>query len=109
MGPANAPLVYSTPYRAGTRKKKLKREEVLQMEKAGVAQTALTKRASPIVFIPEMERCIRIFVYHRRLSAFNVLDSYPIPSMDKNIDFLGKAKKSATSDASYGYWQVEID
>lgn len=56
-----------------------------------MALPAVSEWASPAVFVPKENGCVRVFVGYRRLNAITERDSYPIPRMKEVIDSLGIA------------------
>lgn len=104
LNPPDAPPIHSAPYRVGPKQRELEREEVVQMEKNGVAEPAVREWASAIVILPKKDGSLRFCVDYRRLNAVTVRDSYPIPRMDECIDSVGEAKLFITLDANSGYW-----
>lgn len=51
LSPLDALPIHSEPYRAGPRQRELQREEVAQMDKVGVAESAVTECTLPLVFV----------------------------------------------------------
>lgn len=49
------------------------------MQEAGMAKTAVSEWASPVVFVPIKNYSLRFCVDYNRLDAVTVRDSYPIP------------------------------
>lgn len=100
---------HSAPYQAGPKQRKLEREEVVQIEKAGVAEPVITDWASSSGFVPKKNKSFRFCVSSRPLDTATVRDSYSIQRIDEGIVSLGEAKLFITWDASSGYWQTEMD
>lgn len=109
LNSTDAPPTHSAPQQAGSKQRKLEREEVDKMREAGLADPAKTKWALPIVFVPRNDGSLRFFVDYRRLNSVTERDSYSIPRMDESIDSLAKGQIFSTLDANSGYCQPEVD
>lgn len=66
------------------------------MLKAGVAVPATTEWSSPIVFVLKKDGSSQFCVDYRHLNVVTACDSYPLPGMNKYIEFLGKTRKLST-------------
>lgn len=73
----DAPPIHSTPYRAGPKQRELKRKEVDKMQKAGVAEPAMTEWALPIVLVSKKDGSLHFSVDYLRQNAVTDHDSYP--------------------------------
>jgi hypothetical protein len=102
----DAKPVYQAPYRAGVKGRKVEKEEVERMLKAGVIEPANSEWASPVVLITKPDGSIRFCVDYRKLNALTVKDSYPLPRMDECLDSLGDSTIFTTLDCNSGYWQI---
>lgn len=87
-----------------SRKSKLKRCYLTKK-----MEPAQTKRAAPTIFAPRKNGTLHLCVDHRKNSDDTKRDSYPIPCMDKCIDFPGKAAIFSPLDANSGYCKIEIE
>lgn len=65
--------------------------------------------ASPVVLVQKKEDTKMGFcIDYRKTNAVAIRAPYPIPRMDKFIDFLGYGKVFTTLGTNCSYWQVEI-
>lgn len=90
LNPPDAPLIHSAPYRTGPKQRKLERKETSEIQETGVAKTAVTKWASPVLFLSRKD-----FIQHfredcRRHNAVTVRDSYVNLRMIECIDTVGE-------------------
>lgn len=92
LNPSDAPPIQSALYLAGPRRRKLKREEVAQMQKSDVADPAVAKWHLPVVFIPKKDESLRFCVGFRRLNAVTACDSYKKAHLDDYIDFFWRSE-----------------
>lgn len=100
--------LYTPPYRATLKQRKLEREETEQVCETGMAEPAVAERASSIRFVPKKDSSLRFCDDYRRFNAATERESYPIPRMDAFIDLLGEAKMLLTLDASSGCWWIKV-
>lgn len=70
------------------------------MENANIADPAVTHSASPIVFVPEKNKCLSVCVEFCQVTVATVRASYPIPRMDEFIDFFEEATLFSTLNAN---------
>lgn len=78
------------------------------MHEANIAGPAVTKWASPVIFVAKKDDRPRFRVDYRCLNAVTKTDSYSVPWLDKCINLLGKDEAFLTFAASSGYWQKEM-
>lgn len=93
---------------SGLRTKQFEKVEIENVLYQKIIEPPQTERAAPIVCPPKKDGPLRFFVYYREGNALTKRDGYPIPRMDKYLEFLGEAAIFSTVDAKRGYWQVEI-
>jgi hypothetical protein len=71
-------------------------------------ESATCEWASPIVSIPKSDGALRFCSDFRKLNMITVLDTYPLPQIDKCIDSLGYATVFTTLDCDSGYWKIPV-
>lgn len=64
--------------------------------------------AAPVVIVNKPPREPRFCVDFRCLNLLTAKDSYPLPRVDKSLDFLSREKFITTLDLARGYWQVAV-
>lgn len=84
--------IHQMPCNSGPRHGELKKTETDEMLAAEFLEPTNAEWASPIVCAPKKDGSLRTGVDYRKINAVIARDSYPIPRMDKCIDFLGSAK-----------------
>ena len=96
------------PYRLPQAYRETVREELQQMEEAGIIERSSSEWSAPIVLVKKKDGALRMCVDYRRLNAQSRADAYPMPRIDDLLDRLGSAKFLSTLDLSRGYWQVPM-
>ena len=84
------------------------KEELKEIEQAGVIQPSTSEWAALIVLVKKKDGTLRFCVDYRCLNKLSQGDAYPMPRIDELIDRLGKAKYISTLDLARGYWQVPM-
>lgn len=79
------------------------------MLRTEVFEPAEVEWATLLMFATKKDESLRFCVYHRKLFAFPVLNSYFIPRMDDCIDLLSNAAVFSLFNANRSYCQVDID
>ena len=96
------------PYRIPHAFRDTVRDELTEMERAGIIERSSSEWAAPIVLVKKKDSTLRMCVDYRRLNSVSQMDAYPMPRVDDLIDRLGDAKFITTLDLSRGYWQVPV-
>ena len=104
----SAPPSRQPPYRIPHAYRDTIKEELKEMEQAGVIQPSTSEWAAPIVLVKKKDGTLRFCVDYRRLNKLSQGDAYPMPRINELIDRLGKAKYISTLDLARGYWQVPM-
>lgn len=103
LNPSDASSTHSVPHRAEPMKWKLGREQVVKLQKASVAEPAMTKWASPVVFLPKEGGSLRFGINYRRLNIDTERDSYHSPRTDECKDSLREKQVFSALDVKSGY------
>lgn len=109
MSPENSQSIHSAPYRAGPKAREHEWMKIKKMLSQQVIEPAHMSWLAPILFAPRKGGSLPFCVDYRRLTAVTKRDSYPIPCMDKCINYLGEVAVFSTPDANSGNWQVKVD
>ena len=104
----SAPPSRQPPYRIPHACRDTIKEELKEIEEAGVIQPSTSEWAAPIVLVKKKDGTLRFCVDYRCLNKLSQGDAYPMPRIDELIDRLGKAKYISTLDLARGYWQVPM-
>ena len=102
--PLKQPLRRST-----AEEKRIIKEEVNRMLKAGIIEPSQSPWSSPVVLVRKKNGEIRFCVDFRYLNSVTVKDAFPLPRIDDTLDALGGAKWFSTFDLQAGFNQLEID
>ena len=100
--------VRQQPYRLPHAYRDTVKQDLREMEGAGIIRPSSSEWASPIVLVPKKDGTLRMCVDYRKLNAVSEADAYPMPRIDELIDRLGGAKYISTLDLTRGYWQVPV-
>ena len=100
--------VRQQPYRLPHAYRDTVKQDLCEMEEAGIIKPSTSEWASPIVLVPKKDGTLRMCVDYRKLNAVSESDAYPMPRIDELIDRLGGAKYISTLDLTRGYWQVPV-
>ena len=96
-------------YRTSQSEKKVIKEEIDKMLKAGVIKPYTSAWTAPVVLVTKKDGCIRFCTDYRGLNAVTKKDSHPLPRVKDIFDQLGKAKYFSTMDMTTGFWQNPVD
>jgi len=88
--------------------KKITRDKVDQLLKAGIIKPCKGPWASPIVIVHKEGSKPRFCVDYRKLNDVTKKDAYPLPHIDDILDSMGPAKIFSTIDAASGYHQILV-
>lgn len=107
--PPDAGSIYAALCRADPLHPNMKKDEVDQMTKAGVAEKGTIECSSQIDFVPTKDVCLRFCINYRRLNTVTIRDSHQIPRMDECIDSLRGVHYFAAMDGNTEYFQLGMD
>ena len=96
------------PYRLAQAYRDRVKQELEEMQEAGIIEPSNSDWAFPIVLVGKKDGGVRLCVDYRKLNAVSKADAYPMPRVDELIDSLGPAKYITTLDLTRGYWQVPV-
>ncbi|CAI5669498.1 unnamed protein product [Oreochromis niloticus] len=83
-------------------------EKIREMAAAGVIEPSNSPWAAPVVLVGKKDGSPRFCVDFRRLNAVTKKDSYPLPRIDKALDYVSGSSWFSSLDLRSGYWQVEL-
>ncbi len=104
----DAKLVHLAPYRTSPAKKEFIESQSKDMLREGIIEPASGPWAAPVKIVPKQSGEPRFCVDYRALNKLTVKDSYPLPRIDKSLDFLARGTFISTIDLARGYWQVAV-
>lgn len=105
----DSPPVVSSAYRIPYTHIKEIKEEVADLQRAGLVTTSTSEWASPIVHVKKKDGSRRLCVDFKKVNKVTKADPYPMPQIESMIDELADAKYISTLDLTKGYWQVPVD
>ncbi|KAL8583208.1 hypothetical protein ACOMHN_053721 [Nucella lapillus] len=84
------------------------KEEVNQMLKMGVIESATSPYNAPIVLVKKKDGTTRFCIDYRKLNLTTEFDAEPLPDMDGIFAKLGKAQYFRKIDLTKGFWQIPM-
>ena len=110
---ADAPPIYSHPYKKSPEELRAIKTEIERMLKLKIIQPSQSEWGSPCILVrkpPEKGRLQppRFVVDYRRLNSVTQGDGYPLPSISSVLDAVSQGKVFAKCDLVSGYWQISI-
>src|SRR5262249_47163707 len=90
-------------------KKKIIKEEIDKMEKAGVIRKSYGPWASPVVIVDKKDGSKRFCVDYRKLNKITITDAHPLPRIDDLLEQFRTARWFTSLDLASGYWQIEME
>ncbi|KAL8591322.1 hypothetical protein ACOMHN_041663 [Nucella lapillus] len=84
------------------------KEEVNQMLKMGVIESATSPYNAPIVLVKKKDGTTRFCIDDRKLNLMTEFDAEPLPDMDGIFAKLGKAQYFSKIDLTKGFWQIPM-
>ena len=97
------------PYKTNDEKKKIIKEEIEKMEKAGIIIKSYSPWASPVVIIDKKDGSKRFCIDFRKVNDITKTDAHPLPRIDDLLEQFRTARYFSSMDLASGYWQVEMD
>jgi len=101
--------VRSSPYKVPQKLEDEVNKEIERMLDMGIVRQSSSPWASPIVVVPKPDGSIRFCADYRKLNKVTKMDAYPIPSMERMIEKVARAKYISTLDLTKGYWQIPLE
>ena len=110
---ADAPPIYSHPYKKSPEELRAIKTEIERMLKLKIIQPSQSQWGSPCILVrkpPEKGKLQppRFVVDYRRLNSVTQGDGYPLPSISSILDAVSQAKVFAKCELVSGYWQISI-
>ncbi len=107
------PLLHSAPVHQRYRRIPPSEYEVVkahinQLLETNVIRESCSPYASPIVLVGKKDSSLRMCVDYRQLNAKTRKDAFPLPLIEKSLDFLTGAGWFSTMDLVSGYNQVPV-
>lgn len=85
------------------------RNEVADLQEAGLIVPSTSEWASPAIHVNKKDGTRRLCVDFRRLNAVTKKDPYPMPRIEEMLDQLSGAAYITTLDLTKGYWQIPVE
>ena len=96
-------------YRVDEKKKKIIKDEIEKMEKAGVIRKSYGPWASPVVIVRKKDGSNRFCVDYRKINSVTITDAHPLPRIDDLLERFRTAKWFTSMDLASGYWQIKME
>jgi len=100
--------VSQVPRRVTMTQRKIIKEHIEALLKAGMIKPSKSPWASPILLVPKGENTWRMCIDYRMLNAVTKREIYAIPRIDDMIDSLGGSSYFSTLDLASGYFQIPV-
>lgn len=100
--------VFAPSFRVPHALKDTLRQEVAEMQKAGLVLPSRSPWGSPVILVPKKDGTKKLCVDFRKINTLTTPDPYPIPRIDAMIDELAGASFISVLDMTKGYWQVPV-
>ena len=84
-------------------------KEVSHLEKEGFIERSDSPWSAQTVLVKKKDGSWRMCVDYTKLNEKTVIDAYPIPRIDDNLDALSGAKWFTTLDCNIAYHQVPLE
>lgn len=101
--------IQSGLYRADLKQKRTECKKIEEIEKTVNDTPAVTKWATSALFVPKKDGSLCGCMYFRQVNAVTVRESYHMLRMDMCINTLDEAQMFSKVDATFGYWQIEMN
>uniref|UniRef100_A0A0G4ID75 Reverse transcriptase domain-containing protein n=1 Tax=Chromera velia CCMP2878 TaxID=1169474 RepID=A0A0G4ID75_9ALVE len=82
------------------------REELKQMEEAGLIEPSSSTWATPVVLVAKPDGTIRFCLNFRKLNAATQKDRFLMPRIDEVVHLVEGASVFTVLDVSSGFWQI---
>ena len=110
---ADAPPIYSHPYKKSQEELRAIKTEIKRMLKLKIIQPSQSEWCSPCILVrtpPEKGKLQppRFVVDYCRLNSVTQGDGYPLPSISSVLDAVSQGRVFAKCDLVGGYWQISI-
>lgn len=102
------PVVYR-PYRLSYNEREQVRDIIDELQDADVVEESVSPYASPILSVKKRDGTVRMCVDYRELNKKTMLDKYPLPRIDDQLDQLHGNIYFTSLDLFSGYYQVPIN
>ena len=98
------------PYRVDNEdKRKIIKNEIEKMEKAGVIRKSYSPWSSPVVIVEKKDGSKRFCVDYRKINQITIPDAHPLPRIDDMLEQFETAKWFTSIDLASGYWQIAME
>ena len=105
---AGSPIKKS-PYRMSPVELEGKNRQLKSLTEKDFIRPSDSPWAAPVLFVRKKDGSLRICVDYRGLNRITTADSYPIPRIDDNLDYLGNSSVFSLVDLESGFHQVCMD
>lgn len=100
--------IKSKPYKVSQWEREIIDKQLQEMLETNVIRPSQSPWASPVVLVKKKDGSPRFRVDHRKVNAVTMKSSYPLPSVDDVLSYVGDAEYYTSLDLCSGYWQVGI-
>lgn len=101
-------IVTRRPYPLSLTDKKIVREHIIELEKAGIIRKSRSPFASPIKLVPKKNGKTRLCVDYRQLNANTISEHHPLPLIKDQIARLAGSYFFTTLDMTSGYHAIPV-
>ena len=84
------------------------KKQIESMLKHGFIPPSDSPYGSPILFVPKKDGSLRFCIEYRWLNKKMAKNSYPLPLLEKLLDWLGSARVFSKIALWSGYWKIPI-
>jgi len=79
-----------------------------ELLKHDIIEPSKSPWSSTAFLVPKPDGSMRFVVNYKPLNAVTVLDTYPVPSIEEILTFLGEARYFSTFDLAKGFFQIAV-
>ena len=105
----DAKPIGQAPRRLSPQKRKVVKEHIDKLLKAGIISPSRSPWASPVLLVPKGENGFRMCIDYRKLNAVTKKEIFALPRIDDIFDSIAGAQWFSTLDLASGYHQIPLD
>ena len=96
------------PYRVGYHANKEIEKHVQELLDKDIIEPTTSPYSSPVILVGKKDGTSRFVIDYRKLNKNTIVDAYPLPRIDDNLEALGGSKFFSIFDLLSGFWQVPL-